>query len=240
MTALANKTILIEKQKSLPVIPSLLFVVGYFGLSYVRGAGWIPESWSVIPVVATAWVNFLLVLGVIIWMWAQKIPLVHVGLGTFQPSRSLLMLVIGTMAVDFFAVGIATSALGSFFEEAQQVARFQELPENLPLLLLVLPLSWVIVFAEEFLFRGFLLTLLAEILGASRAAWVAAVFIQAAGFGLIHVYQGPVQAIYIGIGGMVYGAAFLFARKSLLPVILAHGINNTLGLILLYTGALVH
>jgi membrane protease YdiL (CAAX protease family) len=240
MNTQADKTILVEKQKSLPVIPSLLFIVGYFGLSFVRGAGWIPKSWSVIPVVETAWVNFFLVLGVIIWMRVQKIPLAHVGLGTFQPSRSLLMLVIGTMAVDYFVIGIATPALASFFGEPQQVARFQELPGNLPLLLLVLPLSWVIgAFGEEFFFRGFMLTAVAEILGASRAAWFAAVFIQAVGFGLIHFEQGSAQAISIGISGMVFGAAYLFARKNLWPVILAHGINNTLGFILLYPGAIV-
>ena len=94
-------------------------------------------------------------------------------------------------------------------------------------------------FGEEFFFRGFMLTAVAEILGASRAAWFAAVFIQAVGFGLIHFEQGPAQAISIGISGMVFGAAYLFARKNLWPVILAHGINNTLGFILLYSGAIV-
>ena len=85
MDAQANKTSLIEKQKSLPVIPSLLFVVGYFGITFVRSAGWIPKSWSMIPIVETAWLNFLLVLGIIIWMRLQKIPLRNVGL--VQPSR---------------------------------------------------------------------------------------------------------------------------------------------------------
>ncbi len=239
MDAQANKTSLFEKQKSLPVIPSLLFVVGYVGLWFLRRSGWIPESWSVIPVIETAWLPFLLVLGVILWMRVQKIPLAHVGLGTFQPSRSLLMLVIGTMVVDSVAIGIATPFVDNFFGEAQPVARFQALPGNLPLLLLVLPLSWVLVFGEEFFFRGFLLTTLGETLGASRAAWVAAVVIQAVGFGLIHVYQGPAQMIYIGIGAMVYGATYLLAGKSLWPLILAHGINNTLGFILLYSGAIV-
>ena len=102
MDAQANKTSLFEKQKSLPVIPSLLFVVGYVGLWFLRRSGWIPESWSVIPVIETAWLPFLLVLGVILWMRVQKIPLAHVGLGAFKPSRSLLLLVIGTMSVDFF------------------------------------------------------------------------------------------------------------------------------------------
>lgn len=94
-------------------------------------------------------------------------------------------------------------------------------------------------FGEEFFFRGFLLTVIAEALGASRAAWIAAVLVQAIGFGLVHAYQGPVQAISIGIGGAVYGGAFLVAKRNLWPVILAHGINDTLGLILLYAGVIV-
>lgn len=233
-----SKTILIEKQKSLPVIPSLLFVVGYFAISFVRATDWLPKSWSMIPIVETAWLNFLLVLGIIIWMKVQKIPFGRVGL--VQPSRSLSMLVIVTMTVDFFAAGIALPALESFFGEAQQVARFQELPGNLPLLLLILPLSWIIAaFGEELFFRGFMMTVLAETLGDSRAAWVAAIIIQAVAFGLIHFEQGPALVISIIIGGMVFGAAYLYAGKSLYPVILVHGLMNSLGFILLYSGAIV-
>ncbi len=61
---------------------------------------------------------------------------------------------------------------------------------------------------------------------------------QAAAFGLIHVYQGPVQAISIGIGGAVYGGVFLLARGNLWPLIFAHGLTDTLGVILLYSGVI--
>ena len=244
MTAQANGTVLIEQEKSLPIVPSSLFIAGYFGITFVRSAGQIPQSWSVIPVIETAWLNFLLVLGVIVWMRLRYIPLTHVGLGTFRPSRSLRNLVIGTMAIDYLAIGMVTPVLVGFFGETEAIARFQELPGNLPLLLLVLPLSWVIAFGEEFFFRGFLLTTLGEMLGASRFAWVAAVLMQAVAFGLIHLEQGPVQAISIAIGGVVFGFAYLFARtrlpgRMLWPLILAHGLNNTLGLMLLYSGAIV-
>lgn len=228
-----------EKQKLLPGIASLSFVGGYFALSIARSARWIPESWSLIPVVETAWLNFLVVLAAIIWMRVQKIPLAHIGLGVFQPSRSLLIWVGGTMAIDSLAIGIATPALTSAFGEAQQVARFDDLPGNLPLLLMLLPLTWLIgAFGEEFFFRGFLLTAIAEVLGASRAAWITAVVSQAIAFGLIHAYQGPAQAISIGIGGVVYGAAFLLAGKNLWPLIIAHGFNDMLGFIFLYAGVI--
>jgi hypothetical protein len=147
------------------------------------------------------------------------------------------MWVLGTMAVDSVAVGIMSPFLSSAFGEAPQVDRFADLPGNLPLLLKLLPAAWLIAaFGEEFFFRGFLLTGIAGVLGRSRAAWVTAVLAQAVAFGLIHAYQGPAQAISIGIGGAVYGGAFLLARRNLWPLILAHGLNDTIGLILLYSG----
>ena len=228
-----------EKQKLLPGSAPFIFVGGYFGLSYARSAGWIPDSWSLIPIVETAWLNFLVVLAAIIWMRVQKIPLAHVGLVAFQPSRLLLLWVIGTMAIDTLAIGIATPAVTSVFGEAQHVARFEDLPGNFRLLIVLMPFIWLIAaFGEEFFYRGFLLTVIAELLGASRAAWITAVVFQAIAFGLVHSCQGPAQAIFIGIGGGVYGAAFLLAKRNLWPLIIAHGLNDTLGFILLYSGVI--
>ena len=228
-----------EKRKLLPSTPLLLFVVVYFGLTVSRSAGWVPESWSLMPVVETAWLNFLVVLAAILWMRTQKIPLSCVGLGAFQPSRTLIMWVAGAMALDAVAVGIAVPVLTSIFGEAPTVARFAELPGNLPLLLMLLPAIWLFAaFGEEFFFRGFLMTAIAEVLGGSRAAWISAVVFQAAAFGLVHAYQGPAQAISIGIGGAIYGAVFLWARGNLWPLIFAHGLNDTIGVILLYSGAI--
>lgn len=228
-----------EKQKLLSGIAFLLIVSAYFGLTVARSAGWIPESWSLVPVVETAWLNFVVVLAAIIWMRIEKIPLSRVGLGAFQPSRTLLMWVVGTMAVDSVAVGIAAPVLTSVFGDAPQVARFADLPGNLPLLLILLPVTWLIAaFGEEFFFRGVLMTAIAKVLGGSRAAWISALVTQAVAFGFIHAYQGPAQAISIGIGGAVYGAAFLLAGRNLWPLILAHGINDTLGFIFLYSGVI--
>ena len=144
------------------------------------------------------------------------------------------------MVFDSVAIGIATPVLNSAFGEAQQMARFEDLPGNLPLLLMLLPFTWLLAaFGEEFFFRGFLLTAIAEVLGGSRAAWITAVISQAIAFGFIHAYQGPAQAISIGIGGVVYGTAFVLAGRNLWPLIVAHGLNDMLGFILLYAG-LIH
>ena len=230
---------MIEHQKRLPGVASIVFVGAYFGLTIARNAGWVPEALSFIPVVEAAWLNFLVVLVAVCWMWAGKIPLAYVGLGSVSLSRTVLKWVAATMAVDYLAVGIATPVLNGIFGEAEHVARFAQVPGNLPLLLLLLPFTWLIAaFGEEFFFRGFLLAAIAQGLGGSRRAWITAVVMQATAFGLIHGYQGPAEAISIGIGGLVYGAAFLILKRNLWPLILAHGINDTLGLVALYSGVL--
>jgi membrane protease YdiL (CAAX protease family) len=217
----------------------ILFVAAYFGLTLARNTELLPQSWSIFPVVEAAWLNFLVVLAMIFWMRAVKIPLAHIGLEAFKPSRRLLVLVVATMVVDSLVVGVATPILSNMFGDARQVARFTDVPGNLPLLLTILPVIWLMAaFGEEIFFRGFLMTAIAEFLGSSRLAWIAAVVAQAIAFGAVHAYQGTAQAISVGIGGAVYGAAVLLAKRSLWPVIFAHGINDTVGFILLYAGAL--
>ncbi len=234
-----HRTSLSVQQTPVSSFAFLLIVLSYFGLTLARSTGWITQHWSLMPVVETACLNFLVVVAVVIWLRIRQIPVSHFGLGAPGPLRTLLPWVAGTIVVDSILVGSALPILSGFFADSPQVARFVEVPGNLPLLLLLVPAVWLIgAIGEEFFFRGFLMTVLARIFGGTRAAWIAALVVQAVAFGLVHAYQGPAQAIAIGIGGAVYGAAFLLAGRNLWPVILAHGINDTLGFILLYAGVI--
>ncbi len=234
-----NRTSPLSKQAPVSSVAFLLIVLSYFGLTLARSTGWISRHWSLMPVVETAWLNFLVVVAVVIWLKSRQIPVSHFGLGDPGPLRSLLPWVAGTIVVDSILVGSAAPILSGIFGDSPQVGRFAEVPGNLPLLLVLVPAVWLIgAIGEEFFFRGFLMTELARIFGGTRAASIAALVVQAVAFGLVHAYQGPVQAIAIGIGGAVYGAAFLLAGRNLWPVILAHGINDTLGFILLYAGVI--
>ena len=228
-----------DSRRALPGMMPVLLVGIYFLLSTARGNDWVPGSWSLMPVVETAWLNFLVVLAVLAWLRHRHIPLARIGLVPFPAVRRLIVLVFATMAIDALAIGLATPLLESLFGAAAPVARFDDVPGNLPLLMLLLPSVWLLGgFGEEVFFRGFLLTLIAQLLGGSRSAWLAAVLIQGVAFGLAHSYQGPVLAVSIGIGGVVYGGAFVLAGRTLWPVIVAHGLNDTLGLVFLYSGVI--
>jgi hypothetical protein len=71
---------------------------------------------------------------------------------------------------------------------------------------------------EEFLYRGFLIALLAAFMPAWLGAVVSAVF-----FGFAHSYQGTKGILSTGTTGLVMGLLCMWAG-SLLPVVLLHAV----------------
>ena len=226
-------------RKTLPIIELITFSFIYASLIVARHSAWLPASWSQLPVIETAWLNFLLVAALVLWLSTRPGELANLGLQRPSQPRVIFRWVIIIMIADTLITGMATPVLVSVFGETQQISRFEDVPGNLTLLLTILPLVWLIAaFGEEFFFRGFLLTRLAQLFGTTRWAWCLAIVLQAIAFGALHAYQGPVDMILIGIGGLVYGVGFVVAKRNLWPLILAHGINDTVGFVLLYAGVI--
>ncbi len=114
---------------------------------------------------------------------------------------------------------------------------FASVKGNLGLLLYLIPCGWVFGgFGEEMLYRGFVMTRIAQLLGESRGAWIAAVFLQAIPFALGHSYQGPVGVVAIYVIAVITGAGTLIWGRTLWPAIIAHGLQDTVGFYALYAG----
>lgn len=108
---------------------------------------------------------------------------------------------------------------------------------NLALLAYLVPMGWLAgAFGEEIFYRGIVMTRLAQVLGTGRGAWIAALFIQAIPFALGHAYQGPVGMVAVYVVALIYGAASLAWGRSLWPAIIAHGLQDTFGFVMLYAG----
>jgi hypothetical protein len=92
-------------------------------------------------------------------------------------------------------------------------------------------------FGEELIYRGFLTTRMASILGSSRSAWILAGVMSSVLFGLAHYswgWMGVVQTAFMG------GALVITWRKSggnLWVVILAHAILDLTLMLQVYFGA---
>ena len=114
--------------------------------------------------------------------------------------------------------------------------RWGEVAGSLPHYLLWLGIVWTAAaFGEEMFFRGYLITRLGAAFGGGRGAAVAAVILSAAIFGYGHFYyQGLRGAVVTGGIGLAFGTMFLLFRRNLWPLILLHGVIDTLTFTALY------
>jgi membrane protease YdiL (CAAX protease family) len=117
------------------------------------------------------------------------------------------------------------------------LSRFSELRGNTTLLAGYLLLVWAsAAFGEELVFRGFLLTRLEVLLGSGLTATATAVTGQALLFGVAHWYLGLRGVSTAGLIGLSYGIVYVCNGRNLVPLIVAHGLTDSLSLIAIYSG----
>lgn len=91
-------------------------------------------------------------------------------------------------------------------------------------------------FGEEVSYRGYLTKRAADVLGGGRLAWWAAMVASAVLFGLGHWYKGPAGVVDSAVAGLILGAAYLLSGRCLWTAILAHGLIDTVGVVLTFLG----
>jgi membrane protease YdiL (CAAX protease family) len=127
--------------------------------------------------------------------------------------------------------------LYSLTHERPDLSDFRSLTGNLPAAAGMLLLVWTLAaFGEEIAYRGFLLERAASIKGGSTTSYVFAVVATSLLFGIGHYYQGPAGVAGSAVSGLTFGALFLLSGRNLWLPILAHGISDTIGLVMIYFG----
>ncbi|PZQ20430.1 MAG: CPBP family intramembrane metalloprotease [Sphingopyxis macrogoltabida] len=143
----------------------------------------------------------------------------------------------GLTLVAFAAVVAMTTiagpaiGLGFLAETSAGVEnRWGEVAGSLPHYLLWLGIVWTAAaFGEEMFFRGYLVTRLQFLFPRGYAGTIAAIIVSAAIFGYGHFYyQGWRGAIVTGAIGLAFGAMFCLFRRNLWPLIMLHGVIDTL------------
>jgi len=100
-----------------------------------------------------------------------------------------------------------------------------------------LGLVWTFAaFGEELSYRRYLLGRAADVLGNSTLAYWIALVAASILFGFGHFYQGPAGVFTTAIDGFIIGAAYLLCRRNLWVAVLAHGLIDTAGIVLLFFG----
>jgi len=201
---------------------------------------WVPQ----LPIFGASWLFIVYMLGVVAWLRFRGEPLADYGL--FAPDSwprvvgIAVVLLLAMYAYMWLVNPYVLAWLRPWIGAGVNLARFDGLKGNEMLYLEILPMVWVSAgFTEEMLFRGFLFNRLLMILGRGPLPFCLAAVIQAALFGLGHIYQGWPGVVQIAFISLFLLAASRVLKGNLWPAILMHGLLDSVSLALVVLGASV-
>ena len=114
---------------------------------------------------------------------------------------------------------------------------FRGLAGNLKLTLFFILLAWALAgFGEEMAYRGYLMNRVADLFNRTRRAWIVSLLAVHIRFGLAHAYQGMTGIIDEGFIGLLLGLIYLRTGRNLAVPIVAHGVSDSVDLILIFLG----
>jgi uncharacterized protein len=157
-------------------------------------------------------------------------------LPTGWPRLAGLGLAVGVAMwlLEFF---VTMPALHRILRYWPDLTAFNDLVGNAALLAVYLALNWVLAaFGEEAVWRGYALPRAAEFFGSGTRAFVIALVVVNAAFGLAHLYQGPSGVIQATVGGLLLGVLYLATGRNLVAPIVAHGVGNSIDFTVMYFG----
>ena len=148
-----------------------------------------------------------------------------------RPGRLVLQALGLALVWSLLNVGLTKPVMEHLTGDRQDVSAFAEIEGNVPLLLLLLALSWTLAaFVETVAFTGFVQTRMAQLLGTGILALPLAVLAASLVFGFLHTEQGVVGVTVSTIDAIFY-AVLRYRYGSLWLPILTHGLINTIGMV---------
>jgi len=151
----------------------------------------------------------------------------------FRVFWQSLAVFLGAMAGFIIGSVVAAMILGE--HPSGGPAGYEYLQGNLPMLLFALTGVFIASsFGEEVIYRGFLMTRIAEITGGNRKSWIIATLISSVVFGLIHFGWGVFGIIQTTFMGLALSIGYLLVKKNLWVLVLAHAYMDTILLVQLY------
>jgi hypothetical protein len=182
-------------------------------------------------------VPFLLLLG---WASLRLRGLGWSSVGFVRPPgwrRAILLGAGAGVGMELLAVFVTEPVLAALTGRYPDLADFRPLVGNGGLLLAALALNWPLAaFGEELVFRGYLMNRVAGLGGGTRGAWAASLVLVSALFGWGHVDQGLTGMLQEGLAGLWLGLLYLGTGRNLAVPIMAHGVSNTVALVLIFLG----
>lgn len=158
------------------------------------------------------------------------------GLSRYRDWRTTLLLGIGSgVLMELIELFVTQPLLIRLTGKQPDLSDFYALNGNLKLTGLALLLTWTLAaFGEEMVWRGYLMNRVADLGNRSRIAWAASLVLVNSAFGFAHSYQGITGIIDEGFMGLLLGLLYLATNLSV-PIV-AHGVADTIDVLLLFSG----
>lgn len=133
------------------------------------------------------------------------------GLRRFTPWWKLAGLTLVFFIAKLFVVQPVADKICNVFHLAKSDhSPLTHIQGSLPALIIWLCIAWFVgAFAEEMIFRGYLMDRVGKLLGAGWFGWSTAIVFQAAFFGFGHAYPGTAGIVSAGSAGIAYGLLYL-------------------------------
>jgi membrane protease YdiL (CAAX protease family) len=160
-----------------------------------------------------------------------------VGLGRPASWVRTLLIALAAAALRIALGAVIEQITGRFWPPPAAPAGTEEITGNVRAALLWLLIVWTFAaFGEEIAYRGYLLRRAADLgKGSAAAYWVGVVAVSVL-FGYGHYYKGPAGVLDSGVAGLILGAAYMLSGRNLWACVLAHGLIDTVGLVVVFFG----
>ena len=174
----------------------------------------------------------LVILVIGITLWIRKDNLSYLGL--FPPqdwARTILWGVILGILIQLVAVAFIEPLSEKITKTHHDHSAVESVKGNWKAFLQWMAIVWIfVVFLEEGIYRGFLMTEVSTILGKGFWGLVANIVFTSIVFGLSHGYQNRCGIISTGFVGILLGCVFVWSDFNLWLAIFTHGFIDTIGI----------
>lgn len=161
-----------------------------------------------------------------------------IGLHRYKDwSRTLLLGLACGVAIELFELFISQPIFMRITGKPPDLSDFYPLIGNTKLLLLALAGAWTLAaFGEEMVYRGYLMNRVADLGNHSRGSWIVSLLAVSLVFGLAHTYQEVTGVAENALDGFILGCIYLACGRNLMVPVIAHGVTDTVDLLLIYFG----
>lgn len=163
------------------------------------------------------------------WSWSE------LGLG--RPTNWWQPIIVSFVTfgvLAWFSIYIRPDIIETFGKH-QNISHILAIKGNFGLFLTSTITMWITAaFLQELVFRAFLIKAIDALLGKTAWSLWMAVVASAVIFGGVYAHQGITGILITGFVGLVFGIAYVFNGRRIWPLILVHGLIDTLTFISIY------